>query len=176
MPTSAGPVARGFRAAVIALAVMGALELTGAVLGAADPLAPLTPIAMNARGPEAVAELAPRFKTVDSGAALEGIVAAAGRPVLVDFYADWCTACQEMERSTFTDPAVQQLLGRMALVRVDVTANLPQQRDLLKRFGLFGPPGLVVFDAKGHELSAARLVGFAEPAALRAHLLRFMAP
>lgn len=175
MPASAGPGARGLRAGVIALAVMGVLELVGAVLGAADPLAPLAPLAMSGRGPVAAGATASRFQTIGSAPELDRIVgAAAGRPVLVDFYADWCTSCQEMERNTFTDPSVQQTLGSMALVRVDVTANTPPQRELLKRYGLFGPPGLVLFDTQGRELSAARLIGFAEPAALRAHLLRFV--
>ena len=88
-----------------------------------------------------------------------------GRPVMLDFYADWCVACIEMERDTFTDPRVQQRLSGAVLLQADVTANTPDDRALLERFKLFGPPGLIFFDSQGRELSGARVIGFQAPQA-----------
>ena len=79
---------------------------------------------------------------------------------MLDFYADWCVACKEMERSTFTDPAVRAKLAGALLLKADVTANSSDDRELLKRFNLFGPPGTLFFDAKGQELAQARVIGY----------------
>ena len=80
--------------------------------------------------------------------------------MLVDFYADWCVACKEMERFTFTDPRVQALLRDTVLLRVDVTANSDEDQALLRRFELFGPPGTIFFDRNGKEIKAQRVVGY----------------
>jgi len=80
--------------------------------------------------------------------------------VMLDFYADWCVSCKEMERFTFTDRAVQDKLAKALLLKADVTANSPADRALLKRFSLFGPPGTIFFDAQGREVAAARVIGF----------------
>jgi thiol:disulfide interchange protein DsbD len=82
------------------------------------------------------------------------------RHVMLDFYADWCVSCIEMEKLTFTDPAVKAKLDQMLLLQVDVTANSADDKALLKRFGLFGPPGILFFDATGREISSARVIGF----------------
>ena len=73
---------------------------------------------------------------------------------MLDFYADWCVSCKEMERFTFADPAVQARLAGALLLKADVTANNAHDRELLKRFDLFGPPGTIFFDAKGARLPA----------------------
>ena len=107
------------------------------------------------------------FQRVASVAQLEQAVAGAarqGRPVVLDFYADWCVSCIEMERFTFTDPAVREKLASAVLLQADVTANTPDDRALLERFGLFGPPGIVFFDAQGRELARQRVIGFQKPA------------
>ncbi len=91
---------------------------------------------------------------------LDAAVRNAGRPVMLDFYADWCVSCKEMERFTFSDAAVQQRLSGALLLRADVTANSVQDRGLLRRFHLFGPPATIFFDRGGREIGAARLVGF----------------
>ena len=93
-------------------------------------------------------------------AELEARISAAGRPVLVDYYADWCVACKDMERSTFADDRVRQRLAGWTLLQVDVTANSDDDKALLARFGLFGPPGIVFFDARGVEVPNVRVVGF----------------
>ena len=84
----------------------------------------------------------------------------AGRPVILDFYADWCVSCKEMERFTFTDPTVQRKLAGALLLKADVTQNGVDDRALLKRFGLFGPPGTLFFDRDGKEVGGTRVVGF----------------
>ena len=79
---------------------------------------------------------------------------------MLDFYADWCVSCKEMERFTFADPAVQAKLAGFTLLKADVTANNTEDKALLARFGLFGPPGIIFFAADGKEIPGLRVVGF----------------
>ncbi len=103
------------------------------------------------------------FQRVRSVAELDAALAKAkadGRPVMLDFYADWCTACLEMEHDTFTDAIVQSRLKGAVLLQADVTLNAADDRALLERFRLFGPPGIVFYDAQGTERTDARVIGF----------------
>jgi thiol:disulfide interchange protein DsbD len=84
---------------------------------------------------------------------------AAGRYVMLDFYADWCVSCKEMERFTFADPKVRARLKDVLLLQADVTANSADDKALLARFKLFGPPGIIFFDKTGGEV-AYRVVGY----------------
>ncbi len=93
-----------------------------------------------------------------SSGELDALLKTSGRPVMLDFYADWCVSCKEMEHLTFTDARVQARLARLHLVRADVTANNPDDQALLKRFNLFGPPGIIFFDRNGNEIG--RVVGY----------------
>ena len=141
----------------IAMVVAGAAMLVGALSGAKDPLQPLG----NFRGGAATADAKPLpFERVRTVAELEARIAAAGRPVMLDFYADWCVSCKEMERFTFSDPRVQQKLANTLLLQIDVTANSDDDKALLKRFKLFGPPGIIFFDRAGGEIGGLRVVGF----------------
>ena len=79
---------------------------------------------------------------------------------MLDFYADWCVSCIEMERYTFSDPAVAQRMSQFLLLQADVTANTPEDRALLKRFNLFGPPGIVFFGDDGQLRPEDRVIGF----------------
>jgi thioredoxin:protein disulfide reductase len=83
-----------------------------------------------------------------------------GKPVMLDFYADWCISCKEMEAFTFSDARVRAQLDRMMLLQVDVTAGSEADRLLLKRFSLFGPPGIIFFDAEGREIKGLRVIGY----------------
>jgi len=85
---------------------------------------------------------------------------ASGRPLMLDFYADWCVSCKEMERYTFSAPTVQASLADAVLLKADVTANDAADQALLERFGIFGPPTIVFFDRQGRERSGYRVVGF----------------
>jgi len=100
------------------------------------------------------------FVRVDSVAALEEKLKSAGKPVMLDFYADWCVSCKEMEAFTFSDSRVKPKLDAMLLLQVDVTANTAEHKALLKRFSLFGPPGIIFFDARGQEIKGLRVIGY----------------
>jgi thiol:disulfide interchange protein DsbD len=91
---------------------------------------------------------------------LDAKLQAPGRPVMLDFYADWCVSCKEMEKFTFSDPRVRAKLDAMELLQVDVTGNSEEDKALLKRFSLFGPPGIVFFDAQGREIRGLRVIGY----------------
>lgn len=108
------------------------------------------------------------FERVRSVAELDAALARAradGQAVMLDFYADWCTSCIEMEHDTFSAPLVQDRLRGVVLLQADVTLNGTDDRALLQRFQLFGPPGLIFFDPQGRELSEARVIGFQAPQA-----------
>jgi thioredoxin:protein disulfide reductase len=150
---------RAWRHAVGALlGLVGVLQIVGAAAGGTDPLQPLS--RFSSKNELASSAEAPRFVAVQSIAELDTALRSAGRPVMLDFYADWCVSCKEMERFTFADPAVQRRLAGALLLRADVTANNAEDRALLRRFHLFGPPGMIFFDAGGREIGAARTVGF----------------
>ena len=144
-------------AAVVAM-VFGLLQLVGAAAGGTDPLKPLA--GLGRAGGVGPTTSALSFQMVRSVAELDAAVAGAGRPVMLDFYADWCVSCKEMERDTFSDPAVRQRLAGALLLKADVTANGAADRELLKRFKLFGPPGTIFFDASGQERLGVRVIGF----------------
>ncbi len=141
---------------VIALITGGAM-LIGALGGSRDPLQPLAALRSTQA---ATVNTAPQFERVVSVAALDARIAAATQPVMLDFYADWCVSCKEMERFTFSDPGVQARMGRMLLLKADVTANNADDQALLKRFGLFGPPGIIFFRPGGEEVTGQRVIGF----------------
>ncbi|MBI2295323.1 MAG: protein-disulfide reductase DsbD [Betaproteobacteria bacterium] len=141
---------------VIAL-VAGVVFLIGALSGSRDVLQPLSGLRLGGGGEAA----ATPFQRVSNLAELEArIQAAAGRPVMLDFYADWCVSCKEMERYTFSDARVQGRLREMVLLQADVTANNAEHAALLKRFRLFGPPGIIFFDRAGREIQGLRVIGF----------------
>ncbi len=144
---------------VIAL-LAGAAYMVGAFSGAKDILRPLSGLMAAESSMPAVAG-EPLFKRVASSAELDTAIRAAnGKPVLLDFYADWCVSCKEMERFTFSDDKVKQRLAGMVKVQADVTANNAEHQALLKRFRLFGPPGIVFFDKNGKEINGLRVIGF----------------
>jgi thioredoxin:protein disulfide reductase len=142
------------------LAVFGTTQVVGALSGGDNPLQPLRHLARAGDGSVAVAAKAVDFKRVRNVAELDAVLRTAGRPVVLDFYADWCVSCKEMEHLTFSDPAVRARMASALLLQADVTANSVDDKALLKRFGLFGPPGILFFDAKGAEQAEARVIGF----------------
>ena len=79
---------------------------------------------------------------------------------MLDFYADWCVSCKEMESFTFSDERVRAQLGNLLLLQADVTRGSEADRALLKRFSLFGPPGIIFFDARGQEIKGLRVIGY----------------
>jgi thioredoxin:protein disulfide reductase len=150
-----------------ALAIWAAVLLVGLAAGSSDPLRPLAVLAARG-GPVAVSNAsnnAPAasqsdltFAPVRSSNELDQAVKTASQPAMLDFYADWCVSCKEMEKFTFSDARVQAKLKQMNLLRADVTANNTDDQALLKRFDLFGPPGIIFFDPAGKEV--LRVVGY----------------
>jgi thiol:disulfide interchange protein DsbD len=102
----------------------------------------------------------PAFQRVKTVAELERLLEQSTRPVMLDFYADWCVSYKEMEAFTFVDPRVAQRMSQMLLLQVDVTANNTDDRALMKKYRLFGPPGIIFFKAGGAERKDVRVVGF----------------
>ena len=166
LPERAGAAARLGKTVGMVLAIAGAVQVVGASLGATDPLQPLKPLAARAGATTGLASAASegvRFQRVRTVEELDRTLRAAGRPVMLDFYADWCVSCKEMERFTFADPRVRSRLDSALLLQADVTANSPDDRALLKRFQLFGPPGILFFNAQGQLVEGARVIGYQPP-------------
>jgi thiol:disulfide interchange protein DsbD len=149
-------------AAGLVAGVLGLTQLAGLAAGGSDPLAPFATAEAHAETP---------FQRIRSIEELDAILAGSpGKTVMLDFYADWCVSCKEMERFTFSDPRVQARFGQMLLLQADVTANNAADQALLKRFGLFGPPGIIFFGADGRELGNTRVIGYENADAFLASL------
>ncbi|WP_136417853.1 protein-disulfide reductase DsbD [Herbaspirillum sp. ST 5-3] len=136
----------------LSVAVLGLVQLVGAATGGRDALAPLSHLTGGAHKIE--------FTRVKTSAELDALLARAGaKTVMLDFYADWCVSCKEMEKLTFSDARVQAQFANMVLLQADVTANNDDDKALLRRFKLFGPPGIIFFD-KGSEIQGSRVIGY----------------
>ena len=144
----------------VAMLLAGAAMLLGSLGGARDPLQPLDFLKRTAT-PDSHAA---RFVPVRTLAELDAQLEHTSKPVLLDFYADWCVSCKEMERDTFSDSRVSKKLDKLLLLQVDVTANTQADKALLQRFGLFGPPGILFFDVRGTEIPDSRVIGYETPA------------
>jgi thioredoxin:protein disulfide reductase len=135
--------------------LLGAIQLTGVATGGRDALAPLAHLSGQNAGQHV------QFQRVKSIAELDAAIAQAhGKTVMLDFYADWCVSCKEMEKLTFTDSRVRSQLSGMVLLQADVTANNEDDKALFKRFKLFGPPGIIFFDKSGKEIPGGRVIGY----------------
>ncbi|MDR3394393.1 MAG: protein-disulfide reductase DsbD [Parasulfuritortus sp.] len=163
LASDAGGWHRFWKGIGIITLVAGVSLLLGALGGSRDPLQPLS---IFKGGTAAAAQAEPKliFQRIKSVAELDAAVkAAAGRPAMLDFYADWCVSCKEFEHNTFSDPRVQARLKDVTLLQVDVTGNTDDDKALLKRFSLFGPPGIIFFDKSGKEQASSRVVGYEPP-------------
>lgn len=134
------------------LLVYGFLILVGASMGATNPLQPLTIQSANAAPAKTQQEQ--NLHTIK-----QAIVDARGTPVMLDFYADWCTSCKVMEATTFKDPRVQKALTRFSVITIDVTKNNADNKVLLNYFHVVAPPTFIFLDAQGNELNELKLVG-----------------
>ena len=172
------------KAVGLGLVVWAVLMLVGVAGGHYSVFQPLagysarsgTAALATARGETVTAsDLKSQFVSVASVEELDQLLANTARPVLLDFYADWCVSCIEMEKFTFTDPVVASLMQQFVLVQADVTQNTEAHRALLRRFSLFGPPGIMFFNAKGEEIDAERVIGFKKAADFAPVLQRVLA-
>ena len=160
------------RAIAVGASAYALLLGVGAARGNTDPLRPLD-------SPTMTAAAAVPFTRVANLAELDRAVSAAaasGRAVMLDFYADWCVSCKEMERYTFSNATVRETLTHLTLLRADVTANSADDQALLKRFGIFGPPTIAFYGKDGHERSNYRVVGYMKAPAFAELLVRATAP
>jgi thioredoxin:protein disulfide reductase len=155
LPASAPGWSRLWKAVGIVALVAGVALIVGAFTGGREVLRPLAGLKQD---PISTSPL--QWTRVASLDELEMKLKAPGRPVMLDFYADWCVSCKEMESFTFSEPKVRAQLDQMLLLQVDVTANNEADKALLKRFSLFGPPGIIFFDAQGREIKGLRVIGY----------------
>jgi len=161
LPHPASGFAKFWKGVGVVALVIGVALLIGVLSGNRDMLQPLAGLRSEAKaaGVESL-----RFERVKNVAELEKrLKQANGKIVMLDFYADWCVSCKELERFTFGDAKVQARLRDVVLLQADVTANSEEDKALLKKFGLFGPPGIIFFDKSGKELGNARVIGYEPP-------------
>lgn len=151
----------------VVLLVFGGIQLIGALSGGKDWMRPLHHLQGGAGASVAIEPAS--FRRIDRLDELQAAIAAAPNPVFLSFTADWCVDCRRMELRTFPDPVVQQRFGNMTLIEVDVTDYNDDHRDILRHFGLIGPPAYLFFD-QGREVANLRAFGFLPAARLAAML------
>lgn len=143
---------------------LGALTHAPSILNPLEKLMPKQPQAQTALA-QAVNENS--FQKIHSIAELDAILSQSkGKKIMLDFYADWCTSCKELEHLTFSDTRVKKALAGYVLIQADITANSDEEKALSQKFGLFGPPALIFYDTQGKELRSKRSIGFLPPAEL----------
>ncbi|OIP53613.1 MAG: thiol:disulfide interchange protein, partial [Helicobacteraceae bacterium CG2_30_36_10] len=152
--------------------IVGGSLLVGVLSGATNPLNPYENFTSNkvvVKGKEAVNENA--FVKIHSLDELDSLIKNSnGKKVMLDFYADWCTSCKELEHNTFSDDGVKKILGDYLLIQADVTANTKEEKELSKKFGVFGPPAMIFFDENGKSLKSKKLIGYKPAAEFIKHL------
>jgi thiol:disulfide interchange protein DsbD len=153
--------------------IYGIVLLLGALAGGSNPLKPLAGISVGGGVTVAEAEHElpfQRIKTVDDLDRELAAASAAGKTAFLDFYADWCVSCKEMEAYTFTDAEVQSELANTVWLQADVTANDEADQELLERFGVFGPPTIIFFGTDGQQRHGYEVVGYMKAADFADHL------
>ncbi len=161
LPTDAGAVSRLLKGIGMMLLALGVTMVIGAASGAKSPLQPLAGLSAKKTS---TPNTALNFKRIHSSAELDAAIKnAKGKVVMLDFYADWCVACKELEAFTFSDAGVKAALKDAVLIQADVTANSTEEVALLNRFKLFGPPGIIFFNKSGKEISPLKVIGYQAP-------------
>jgi thiol:disulfide interchange protein DsbD len=170
LPNPSTPVQQIAKGLGLLLGVFAVAQVLGAASGGHDLARPLAHLRGGAVQQAESAEL--KFQPIASLADLDAAVRSSTKPVMLDFYADWCVACKEFEKFTFTDEAVRQKMAGLTLLRVDVTANNENDKALLRKYTLFGPPAMLFFAPAGGELAGSRVIGFQNASTFGAHLDR----
>jgi thioredoxin:protein disulfide reductase len=174
-----GPAPAAIRAAGLLALVYGIILLIGVAAGSNDPLQPLSTLRAGTTTSPTTSTPALAFETIKSLDDLNKRVAAAsasGRPVMLDFYADWCTSCKEMERYTFSDKSVQAALADAVLLHADVTANDAVDQELMHHFNILGPPTIAFYGPDGEEHQNFRVVGYMKAADFASLVTRAIRP
>ncbi len=155
----------------------GAVLMVGALSGGNSFLKPLEHFAARSGGNVQQESEHVAFEQIKGNDGLQKVLARAQQTdqvVLLDFYADWCVSCKEMEKYTFTDKRVKDALDNVIMIQADVTKNDEQDQALLKQFGLFGPPAILLYDTEGQEIGGARTVGFVPAEKFSNHLNAYL--
>ncbi len=161
LPANSNATSRLLKGVGIILLALGLTLIVGAASGAKSPWQPLSGLVGITKNPS-ISSL--NFKRIHSISELEAqLNNARGKIVMLDFYADWCVACKELENFTFSDPSVKKALENTVLLQADVTANSPEEVALLNKFKLFGPPGIVFYNKSGHEVAPLKVIGYQAP-------------
>ena len=147
----------------VLLLIYGIILFVGAFLGSTNPLNPLEKF-KSASYARVSQDIKNSFTVVKNQKELDGIINSSAKPILVDFSAKWCASCKELEEITFKDPRVVKILKNFTLIRVDVTDNTKEQKVMMKRYGVFGPPVILFFDKNHNLLKSKKIVGYIEPA------------
>jgi len=181
LPASSGPIRRVAKGLGVLACLYGALLLIGATLGGEKPLEPIPRgvfAAAGNRDGSPAAKQEPAFRQIKTVAALDAALAearGANQPVMLDFSAEWCASCKEMEADTFPNAGVIDALKPFLLLRADVTENTEDDQALLSRFKSFGPPTIAFFDRGGTERPNFKLVGFVPPKEFSEHVSKLAA-
>jgi thiol:disulfide interchange protein DsbD len=158
--------------------IYGIILFLGSLTGGSNPLQPLASVNLGGGVAVAEAEHELPFQRIKSVVDLDREIArasAGGKSVLLDFYADWCVSCMEMEAYTFTDADVQAALSNTVWLQADVTANDELDQALLERFGVFGPPTIIFFGADGEQRHGYEVVGYMKAVDFTDHVDRALA-
>jgi thiol:disulfide interchange protein DsbD len=145
----------------VMLSIIGAIMLIGSFSGATNPLNPLEKF--GACTPIGQVQAKNEFKRVHTIEELEAEIKNSDKKIMLDFSADWCASCKELEHITFPDPTVSALMSKFKLLRVDVTKNTDTDKSLLKKYNIFGPPAIIFYDDKGNELKNFKTIGYKPP-------------
>jgi len=176
LPATANGWSRLWKGVGIMLLLGGAAQIVGVATGGRDVLQPLTQLSTRGPGAPTAATLATTgFERVYSNQDLDAHLQKATKPVILVFRAQWCTACKEMERFTFSDARVANRMNEFTLLEADVTENNSDDQALLRRFRLFGPPGILFFDAQGKPVTTATVIGYQDADTFLASLTRALA-
>jgi thiol:disulfide interchange protein DsbD len=178
LPQGPTPVRRLAKGLGVLACLYGALMLIGATLGGENPLRPIPRAALGAASPGLAARDGLEFRPIETVTALDAALAeaqSANQPVMLDFTAEWCISCKEMEEYTFPDADVIGALKPFMLLRADVTDNNDDDQALLQRFRSFGPPTIAFFDSAGTERENFKLVGFVPASEFTAHVEKLAA-
>jgi len=144
----------------VVIFIYGVSLTIGALSGATNPLQPFEKFTS---GGGYVEKKAVKFSYVKNLEQLDAAIKASSKPVMLDFYADWCVSCKELEGITFKDPAVIDRLGDFTLLKADVTENNDDDKAMQAKFGVVGPPALIFWDKNNKEIKAAQIVGYKNP-------------
>jgi thiol:disulfide interchange protein DsbD len=150
-----------FQLITLIIFLLGVILFTGAISGATNPLNPLEKFTSSTLVESSSNKL--QYKVIKNIAELEQAIKESNKPVMLDFWADWCVACKELENITFKDKDVIAKLQNFTLLKVDVTKNSDEDKAIQKMFGVVGPPTLIFWDKNGKEVNSSKIVGYKNP-------------